>query len=44
MLRAERVRYERTLTSLRDEAQYRAGVANAAELDPFSAVAAILRH
>ena len=43
MLRAERVRYERTLTpALRDQPQYRAGVANAAELDPTTAVADLL--
>ena len=45
MLHAERVRYERTLTpALREEDQYRAGVANAAELDPFAAIAELLRR
>jgi non-specific serine/threonine protein kinase len=45
MLHAERVRYEQTLTSaLRDEPEYRAGVASAAGLDPFSAVADLLHR
>jgi hypothetical protein len=45
MLRAERVRYERILTSaLRDEGEYRAGVADAAQLDPLTAVADLLRR
>ena len=45
MLRAERVRYERTLTpALRDEPGYRAGAADAAELDPLTVVADILRR
>jgi non-specific serine/threonine protein kinase len=44
MLRAERVRYERTLTpALREEGEYRAGVADAAQLDPLNAVADLLR-
>ena len=44
MLHAERVRYERTLTSsIRDEPQYGAGVAIAAELDLTTAVANLLR-
>ena len=45
MLRAERVRYERTLTpALRENLDYQAGVANAAELDPLAAVADLLRR
>jgi predicted ATPase len=45
MLHAERVRYERTLTpALREEAEYRAGVADAAQLDPITAVADLLRR
>jgi len=45
MLHAERARYERTLTpALREEDHYRAGVANAAELDPLAAVADLLHR
>ena len=45
MLRAERVRYERTLTpALRDEPGYRAGASDAAQLDPLTVVADILRR
>jgi predicted ATPase len=45
MLHAERVRYERTLTpALRKEGDYRAGVADAAKLDPLTAVADLLRR
>jgi predicted ATPase/DNA-binding SARP family transcriptional activator len=45
MLRAERVRYEQTLTpAVRSSAEFGAGVANAAELDPFTAIADLLRH
>jgi tetratricopeptide (TPR) repeat protein len=45
MLRAERVRYERTVTpALRESREYKAGVANAAERDPLAAVADLLRH
>ena len=45
MLHAERVRYERTLTpALREEGEYRAGVAEAAQLDPLTAVADLLRR
>ncbi len=44
MLRAERARYERTLTlALRDTDNYKAGVAEATELDTVTAVAALLR-
>ena len=44
MLHAERVRYERTLTpELRDESAFCVGVANAAQLDPLTAVADLLR-
>ncbi len=44
MLAAERSRYERTLTpALRDSGGYRAGVAAAADLDPLTAAAEILR-
>jgi predicted ATPase len=45
MLHAERGRYERTITpAMRAEDQFRAGVANAAELDPLAAVAELLRR
>ena len=45
MLRAERVRYERTVTpALRESREYKAGVANAAERDPLAAVADLLRR
>ncbi len=45
MLHAERVRYERTLTpALREEGEYRAGVVDAAQLDPLTAVAELLRR
>jgi hypothetical protein len=45
MLRAERVRYERTATpALRESREYKAGVANAAERDPLAAVADLLRR
>ena len=45
MLHAERVRYERTLTpALREEGEYRAGVADASQLDPLTAVADLLRR
>ncbi|MBV9464686.1 MAG: tetratricopeptide repeat protein, partial [Solirubrobacterales bacterium] len=45
MLHAERVRYERTLTpELRGGRDFRAGVADAADLDPFTAVAELLRR
>jgi non-specific serine/threonine protein kinase len=44
MLHAERVRYERTLTpELRGESAFCVGVANAAQLDPLTAVADLLR-
>lgn len=44
MLAAERGRYERTLTpALRDSDEYRAGVAAAADLDPLTVAAEILR-
>ena len=44
MLRAERARYERTLTpALRESPEYKNGVANAAGLDPLAAVAELLR-
>jgi hypothetical protein len=42
---AERRRYERTLTpALRGRAEYRAGVATAVDLDPLTAVPALLRR
>ncbi|HXN61867.1 MAG TPA: tetratricopeptide repeat protein, partial [Acidimicrobiales bacterium] len=45
MLHAERVRYERTLTpALREEGEYRAGVADASQLDPLTTVADLLRR
>jgi hypothetical protein len=45
MLHAERVRYERTLTSeLRDDRAFRVGVANAKQLDPLATVANLLRR
>jgi non-specific serine/threonine protein kinase len=44
ILTAERSRYERTLTpALRNSAEYRAGVETALDLDPLTAVPALLR-
>ena len=44
MLAAERRRYEHTLTpAVRDSDEYRAGLATAADLDPLSAIAELLR-
>jgi tetratricopeptide (TPR) repeat protein len=44
MLAAERGRYERTLTpAVRNSGEYRAGIAAAADLDPLTAAAEILR-
>lgn len=45
MIHAERIRYERTITpALRQSPEYKAGVANAAERDPFATVADLLRR
>jgi hypothetical protein len=45
ILTAERGRYERTRTpALRNGAEYRAGVATAVDLDPLTAVPALLRR